>query len=258
MMLPPSPSPYRSPRHTKALPFLIGLFAFAGIGMVGYYFGSQNRQPELITPNPAPSLAPPITPSPTTETGLRRFSKQNISFNYPSDWQGPQVYETSSGFRFEIGTDTVYPYGTDITDRTYTKNDSYYITLQTNNRPADTPSEEYQDNSPWLDYYLPILDMKDGQTKTTARSKIIKLSDIAIGKFTGAEYISTLSDTAQTEPVYTREIFLINDNFDTIRISGNPNNVDIPAGTKWQDKYQQIDQTYEPILKSLMMSLETN
>ncbi|OGM14012.1 hypothetical protein A2873_03325 [Candidatus Woesebacteria bacterium RIFCSPHIGHO2_01_FULL_42_80] len=97
--------------------------------------------------------------------------------------------------------------------------------------------------------------MKDGETKSDLRSKLIRIKQTNIGNYKGVEYISTLSETAQTEWVYSREVFLINDNYDTVRIQGSPNNVEVVNKSEWKTAYQQIDEANLPIFRDLVNSI---
>jgi len=148
-----------------------------------------------------------------------------------------------------------YPYGTDRLDRKYDKKNSYYISVQYTKKPQGTAIDEYKKNQPWLEGYLPLLTMKDGETKSDLRSKLIRIKQTNIGNYKGVEYISTLSETAQTEWVYSREVFLINDNYDTVRIQGSPNNVEVVNKSEWKTAYQQIDEANLPIFRDLVNSI---
>ena len=97
--------------------------------------------------------------------------------------------------------------------------------------------------------------MKDGETKSDLRSKLIRIKQTNIGNYKGVEYISTLSETAQTEWLYSREVFLINDNYDTVRIQGSPNNVEVVNKSEWKTAYQQIDEANLPIFRDLVNSI---
>ena len=55
-------------------------------------------------------------------------------------------------------------------------------------------------------------------------------------------YISTLSETAQTDPVYIRQVILIDGQSNLLTIMGTPNNVEISSGASWRDVYQAIDE----------------
>ena len=72
---------------------------------------------------------------------------------------------------------------------------------------------------------------------------VIRIGQLNLGDFDGIEYVSTLSDTAQTEPVYVRQVILFNDQSnDLLTIMGQPNNVEINGDASWREVYQMIDE----------------
>jgi len=160
---------------------------------------------------------------------------------YSADWRGPEVYETESSLTFEVGTDVVYPYGTSREDRVYTKENSYYITLQYNKKPADAALAEYESDQPWMVQYLSLLSLSDGDSVSSPRSVVTRVRSVGVGPFSGAEFISTLPESAQTERFYVREVILINDNYDAIRVAGSPNNVIVQDARNWQADYEAVD-----------------
>lgn len=64
------------------------------------------------------------------------------------------------------------------------------------------------------------------------------------GDYKGVEFISTLSDTAQTERFYVREAILVNENNDVVTIIGSPSNVVVAENGDWRLTYKSMDVTY--------------
>ncbi len=151
--------------------------------------------------------------------------------------------------RVAIGSDVVYPYGTDRTDQALTQPDSYYVVVQYTKNSRDTY---------WQDTYQKLTAMQDGESVEDMRSRIIRVRQFNLADLRGLEYIATLSDTAQTEPVYSREVILVDDRSNLLTISGSPNNVEIPAGANWRDLYRAVDEQYQDIFHAILASMALN
>jgi hypothetical protein len=158
----------------------------------------------------------------------------NVTYSYPKDWFGPEIYNYENGFRFEIGTAKVYPYGTDRAERQYTTGNNYFIVAQFDKKPID--GDGYA-----LTQYNTLKDLKEGESIETMRNLTTKVRNININGLVGVEYISTLSDTAQTEMFYIREAILVNSNQDTINIRGSADGVIIKDVNNWKSYYEDID-----------------
>ncbi len=207
---------------------------------------------------PSTTMLPPIaTDSPTDPTSdwvIHADSVSGVSFQLPSTWFGPDVYLTDGDVRLEIGSDVVYPYGTSREEQIYTLPDSYYILIQYRPNTENLTLDDYKSSS-WISPPLGLFDLADGETRTTARSLEIKVRDLEVGQFKGVEYIATLSDTAQTERAYSRQIFLLDENLNILMISGSPNNVAITDPTNWKADYQQVDEANLDILYKVIDSI---
>ena len=70
----------------------------------------------------------------------------------------------------------------------------------------------------------------------------IKVRDLEIGRFKGVEYIATLSETAQTERFYSRQVFLMDEQLNILMISGSPNNVEVADPANWKADFQRVDE----------------
>lgn len=180
-------------------------------------------------------------------------SDVGISFQFPSSWFGPDEYLVEDDIRLEIGSDVVYPYGTGMEDQIYTLPDSYYILIQYRPNTDNLTMEDYQ-NSSWISPPLGMFDLAGGETRTTARSLEIKVRDLELGRFKGVEYIATLSETAQTERVYSRQIFLLDEDLNILMISASPNNVEVADSANWKADFQRID---EANLKTFYLIIES-
>lgn len=188
---------------------------------------------------------------------LQTFASEpfGLSFEYPASWFGPDVVESTNGIRIEVGSDVVYPYGTGLEDRVYEVKDSYYVVIQfrVNNDVQDL--EELRQTQPWVEQYFTVMDMADGESQSGPRAKITRIRSLTISGFEGIEYISTLSETAQTERYYVRQAFLFDQELNILRVAGSPNNVEISEPSKWRDSYRDVDQAHEEIFREILNSI---
>ena len=111
------------------------------------------------------------------------------------------------------GSDAVYPYGEPPEQPSEVKN-SYNIVIQyiKNNQ-----------NQYWTDTYQSLVNLKDGESFSDGRSMVIRVGPLKLERFKGIELSLTLSDTAQTEPVYTRNVILMDDQSNLVTVMGQPN-----------------------------------
>jgi hypothetical protein len=78
---------------------------------------------------------------------------------------------------------------------------------------------------------------------------------VTVGRFNGFEFISTLSESAQTEPVYIRQVILFDDQSNSLSIMGSPNNVEVADGANWRDVYQMVDEENVNIFHGIVESI---
>lgn len=205
---------------------------------------------------PAGTAAPVMTqlpvnvpPTEADQSAVRKLytnSAFGFGFQYPSDWFGPEEYTSGNDLRVEVGSDKVYPYGTDRTEQTYEIRNSYYVVIQYSKNTQ---------NEFWKDIYQSLIKLKDGESLSDARSLTIRVRQLNVGRFEGIEYISTLSETAQTEPVYIRQVILIDGQSDLLTIMGTPNNVEVSNGTEWRAAYQAIDEANLTLFHEIVESI---
>jgi hypothetical protein len=211
---------------------------------------SACRPQPPVEPLPLPIVetAAPDTSNEPTPAENKQYINQDFgfSFSYPADWFGPDEYVSGDTLRIAIGSDVVYPYGMDRTEQLYTLPNSYYVIIQ---------YTKNNQNPFWQDTYQTLAGMQDGESTSGPRSRIIRVRQLNLGDLTGFEYIATLSDTAQTEAVYSREVILVNDQSDLLTISGSPNNVEIGEGENWRDLYRALDEQYQPTFHAILDSL---
>ena len=212
---------------------------------------SPSGSPETVLSEiePTSSAVPQITPDNSALGKTYSNSNFGLHFNYPADWFGPDETVSDQTLRVEVGSDTVYPYGTDRAQQIYTKSNSYYVVVQyTRNNQ----------NNYWQQDYLSLANLKDGESSSTLRSYLIKVRSLKLGRFEGIEYISTLSEVAQSEPVYIRQAILFDDQSNLLSIMGTPNNVDLSNGTGWREAYQKVDAENAPLFDEIVASLIIN
>lgn len=244
-------------RILMALVIVFVLILLIGGGYVFYKSRSTSSSATEVIENITPTDTVSNT-SPTEVPSLKTYTNQKfgLSFAYPNTWIGPEVYEYEDGVFIEIGTDTLYPYGTDRLSRAPSKANSYFVTIQYTKKPANQTNEDYLVNSPWLAQTMPVITLGDGESIFSARSQTTKIRNLEIVGFTGAEYIDTLSPEAQTEITYSRNVILMNDTYDTIRVMGSPAAVDVPQGSTWQDEYKKLEEQYLNDFRSILNSLK--
>jgi hypothetical protein len=209
------------------------------------------RQPSATPIAPEPTDAVQATNLPTVEaTTADVQTYQNpefgFGFSFPAGWFGPEEYVSENTLRVEIGSDRVYPYGTGLDERVYTTNNTYSIVVQytLNNQ-----------NDYWSETFQTLQGMTDGEALSDSRGKIIRVAALSLNGFEGMEFISTLSDTAQTEAVYSRQVYLVDDQSNLISIMGSPINVVVNTGEDWRSVYTQIDETNAEIFHAVVESL---
>lgn len=239
---------------------MITVVILAGCGML------NPAAPTLLPAIPATSVATRAVTAPNaalTPTAVQSASKEykNKSFSIclrsPAEWQGPEVYENKDAFVFDVGTDKVYPYGTSLENRLYTKPDAYYISLTFTKRPTNVSIEKYKVDQPWLSQYLALLSLKDGESKSDQRAKVTRVRSVAAGEYSGIEIISTTAATAQTDFFYQREAFLINSQYNTFRVSASPANVRVSNAATRRDDYARIDEANLPAFRKFVDSITT-
>jgi hypothetical protein len=208
---------------------------------------ATNLPTEIPTPTVTQDLAAitlttetPLDPA----TGWKSYtdSSTGLSFQFPPAWYGPDVYAFDQGVRLEVGSDKVYPYGTDPLDRVYEKQNSYYVVIQYTKNSNHWTLDEYRQNQPWSETYLSLLNLKDGESRSGLRDLVTRVRKVQVGGFEGLEFISTLSETAQTDMSYARQVVLFDKDLNALTIMGTPNNVEVPDKSAWREVYSQIDQ----------------
>ena len=216
---------------------------------------------EVHIPTSTDQELPDPTPSPeVTENTFgdwMEYSNETTGFRYlyPSFWYGPDAYETEGSLRLVVGSDVVYPYGTSREDQITTVPDSYSITIQYFENIEGRTWDDFI-NSGWIDAYLGLVELENGGSITTLRSLTIREKEITLGDFQGLEYISTLSEIAQTERVYLREIMAFDDDLNWLRITGSPNLVVIMDPNNWKDDFSRVDLANLDIFTTLAESIE--
>jgi hypothetical protein len=168
-----------------------------------------------------------------------------LSFGFPTNWAGPEEYIVEQTLRVEVATDAVYPYGTDPTERPNEIANAYHIIIQYDKNGQGNVNSTYQS----------LAAMQDGESLSDARGMIIRVRQVDLGGLTGFEYIATLSETAQTEPVYGRSVILMEAQSNLLTVLGTPSRVEVADGAAWRDAYRSIDEAnllfYRQIVESI-------
>jgi hypothetical protein len=201
----------------------------------------------------ADATAPAVTDTPTapdTSTDKKQYTNETFKFGfkYPAEWFGPDEYISGDSLRVAVGSDTVSPYG-EAPETPSEVKDSYQVVIQyTKNNQNDY----------WKETYQSLTNMKDGESLSGAKSLTIRVRALQLGRFEGFEYISTLSDTAQTDHVYIRNVILVDTQTnDLLSIMGQPNNVEVSDPANWRDDYQRLDEANLAIFDEIVESITT-
>ena len=208
--------------------------------------------PQLTaTPAPVMTEAPqsPATESPTASSSQKIYLNTafGLGFQFPADWFGPEEYISDQDLRVEVGSDKVYPYGTDPVERVYDLKNSYTVLVQ---------YSKNNQNQSWRDTYQSLMNLKDGESISDGRGLLIRIGELNLGGVKGIEYISTLSGTAQTEPEYVRQVILFRDQSDDLlSVMGQPNNVEFNDGANWRDVYRAIDEENSAVFHEIVESI---
>jgi hypothetical protein len=169
-----------------------------------------------------------------------------LGFHFPSDWYGPEVYTVEQDLRIEVGSDVVYPYGTDLTEQVYTLKDSYYILVEYTKSGNDSSSDHL---------YQVLAYLHDGESYSDARSLITRVRQVSLGDYEGYEFTSTLSESAQTEIFFGRQLILYGPDGSKLTITGQPNNVQMTDKSLWRDAYQAVDEANQELFYQVMNSI---
>jgi hypothetical protein len=211
------------------------------------------------TSAPLPSIEPalfietqipvPASPTETNPSSTRKIFTNDtfgLSFQYPSNWYGPGEYASDGTLRVEVGSDVVYPYGETPEQPSSVKN-SYNVVVQ---------YTKNNQNTYWEDTYQSLMNLKDGESLSNGNSLLIRVRQLSIGRFAGFEYITTLSETAQTEIGYSRSIMILDQQTnDLLTIMGQPINVEITNGAAWRDIYKTIDEANLSVFQKIVESI---
>lgn len=213
----------------------------------------------LATPLPAiepaesgetqiPDVVPPAETNPSANREPYANEAFGLGFQYPSDWFVLD-YVSGDTIRVEVGSDKVYPYGTDPAERIDQLTNSYHIVIQYT-RNSQEPSWK-EDTT-----YRSLLTLNDGESLSDARSQLVRVRQLDLGRFNGFEYITTQSETGQTEPFYLRSVMLFDEQTnDLVIVMGQPNNVAVGDGLQWRDVYRSIDEVNLVLFHEIVESI---
>lgn len=228
----------------------------------GYLTKTNTSTPHsTYTPLPRETIQSTMTPGYVTPevsinpvNGWKSYNnnKFGLSVEFPMDWHGPDIYQWNDSVRIEVGSDTVYPYYTDRLNRVYNIKNSYYVVIQYSQNNKNLNFMQLIEKQPWIESYLSLLNLKDGETISGNRDMFIRVRQVKLGRFEGLEYIQTLSDTAQTEWFYARRIVLFDEQLNNLTIFGTPYNVEILDKNNFLAAYQKVDKANLDILYQIL------
>jgi hypothetical protein len=189
-----------------------------------------------------PAYIPESPPAPTPAWQTYKNETFGISLEFPSAWYGPDVYEVDNQLRLAVGSSVVYPYGTQPETEQTSAENSYQVVIQYIQNRENRTLEQYRQTQPWFDDYLSLLALKDGESASTARSLTTRVRELKLGEFIGAEFINSLSETAQTELSFSRTAFLYDGQLNVLIVMGSPSNVVVTDSANWRQAFQAIDE----------------
>lgn len=200
----------------------------------------------VAIPSPTITDVVPTLTLPAKDQKQYMNSTFNFGFSYPADWFGPDEYISDNTLRVAVGSDVVYPYG-EVPEKPSTVTNSYLVVIQyTKNNQNSLPNETYEQ----------LANLEDGESQDDGRNLTTRVRAVQLGRFDGFEYLTTLSETAQTEHFYMRQVLLIDKvTNDVITVMGQPNNVEVTDPAAWRDVYMQIDQDNWEIFQSIVESI---
>jgi hypothetical protein len=202
--------------------------------------------PAATVATPTPTLVSPTAAEPSSS--LKQYTNDafSLSFQYPASWFGPDEYVSGQTLRVAVGSDVVHPYGETPEEPSGVKN-SYLVVVQYSKANSD---------GSWKDTVAALSRLKDGELLSGPRSLIIRVRQLSLGRFQGFEFISTLSETAQTDHVYSREVLLVDEQSNLLTILGSPNNVEVGSGANWRDVYRLLDEANLDAFQGLVASIK--
>jgi hypothetical protein len=216
---------------------------------------SPSSEPTEVVPTEEPTPLPEPTENPFGDWLEYRNDDYGFRFLFPTDWFGPQVEDTDGFLRIEVGSDQVYPYGTNREDQITTVPDSYYVLIQYVENRENRTWDDFI-SSGWIDTYLALVEKTDGQFILTPRLVATRIGEVNLGDFSGLMYLATLPDNAQTERVYAREVVLFDSELNWLRITATPNLVQIADPEKWKNDYARVDTAHLETFLTLLNSIE--
>jgi hypothetical protein len=209
--------------------------------------------PQAASPPAAPvGMQPPAVVAPTETlppASLKPYTNSTfgLSFQYPATWFGPDEYVSGGTLRVAVGSDQVQPYGADQPEQPSEVRNSYLVVVQY--------SKNSQDDS-WKDTWSFLTGLKDGESLSGPRSLVTRVGQLDLGRFKGFEFITTLSGSAQTDHVYSREALLVDEQSNLLTIFGTPNNVEVGSGADWREVFRSLDEANLPFFHAIMESIQ--
>lgn len=222
------------------------LFVLTVLLLISACTFAVNMNPALPTSTAVEATQSPSTvlPGPTQNTYTN--DQFGLGFQFPAEWFGPDEFVSEQTVRVEVGSDKVYPYGTGLEERIYDIKNSYYVVVQ---------YSKNDQNSYWRDVYQSLQNLPDGESLSDQRGLLIRVRELTLGQFNGIEFISTLSESAQTDPVYTRQVILFDDRSNSLSVMGSPNHVEVADGANWRDMYRMVDEANVNVFHQIVDSI---
>lgn len=233
---------------------LLGIAACAPVPPAGAPAAAPGEATEVASV--PPTAAPEATTDPYRGWSTYLHPATGLSLRYPTGWFGPEVYEFDGGVRIEVGSDTVYPYGTGLDERQPGAPNAYNIVIQYTLNPSGWALEQYRAEQPWLNDSLAVIELQDGESISTARSVTQRVRGLTVGRYDGVEYTTTLAEGAQTERYFTRSAFLMDEALNVITVIGQPVNVEVADPSTWREVFAALDAGQEATFRAVVDSIQ--
>ena len=138
----------------KTLPLFLFLIIFTISACGPQVTAIPTPLPNITKVAQVPVAGPPTVADQSAVRKSYTNSTFGLGFQFPANWFGPEEYVSDQILRVEVGSDKVYPYGTDSAERVYELKNSYDVVIQ---------YSKNDQNQYWKDTYQLLLNLKGWQ-----------------------------------------------------------------------------------------------
>lgn len=241
---------------------LVAIMALLIGGIGGYILGQQisrNTNPQTALPQLSPTMKPYepkptianslITTSPADSANWKTYTNEIFSFQYPSNWLGPEVDKQEKPYYISVGTSKPHTYGLNREDD-YPKVDSYFVTVNTNYRdksPAEWESE------PWMARLTELLKISVGQSLADHGCQNTKIRDLTVDAVSASEFLVGYAPNGGGECPHQRLVIVKTKDL-LIQVQGDValGPVSINDKMDFSTTMENLEQKYYPVFKQIL------